>query len=455
MRIDSARVAAVLLLTAWAVFALCGRDAAVAQDQPQGRSIAFFSQGQAVSDEQDQAKSQQQAIREFQSQAVVQAAGMFLSPAQIGAQFADLQQKILAQPQKYVDSYQIFSETQTGGLYKVTGQVTVSVDLLAKDLKEAGFPVHEAAAAAQTPTESQGGETAGSEQAAAESGREAQPAQVEQTSGAASRGLTVTKKEILWVVPEKWEQEWVIPAGSGLSLFARSIRRELDGYDYTLAFPEPGSLKLDYTGNVPRSQVIALAQGLGIQQVVVGSIEFREAQNKPANLDVRLQVLRADSGKAEGSVSRTQSMEELSNQDGASELASRVAPRLKNIFAQAEQGGGGQAASGAGGGSQAGQAGGTPETWTVNLPSSQYAYWEEIERMLRENFKGMRVTSLEMGAREGTIRLKGVDGSFISRMDGTSLPSGATVHIDSYSTEGQAIKLSFAPPANVQGEQQQ
>ncbi len=458
MRTNSARVAAILFLAAWSVFALCGRDlAAAAEDRPQGDSVSFFSQGQAVYDEQDHAKSQQQAIREFQGQAVVQAVGMFLNPGQMGAQFSDLQKKILAQPQKYVDSYQIFSETQTGGLYKVTGQVTVSVELLRNDLKEAGFQVQEAAKPVEPAASGQAVSTGGRESPPeSAAGPQVETKPVEQTSRPGFRGLTVTKKEILWVVPEKWDQEWVIPTGGGRSdsLFAQSIRRQLDGYDYTLAFPDPGSLKLDYTGNVPHSQVIALAQGLGIQQAVVGSLEFREEQNKLARLDARLQVLRVDSGKAEGNVSQTQGMEELSNQEGASELASRIAPQLNNLLGQSEEGRGRSAASGGPAEKQAAQPGAAPGSWTVNLPSVQYVYWEEMERLLRENFKGMRITSLEMGAGEGTVRLRGVDGSFISRMDGTSLPSGATVRIDSYSTEEQAIKISFTPPATVQGEPQ-
>jgi hypothetical protein len=75
----------------------------------------------------------------------------------------------------------------------------------------------------------------------------------------------------------------------------------------------------------------------------------------------------------------------------------------------------------------------------------------ELERVLREQFKTMSRTSLEIGAAESSVKLDGVSAAYILKMNGTRLPSGATVRIDSYSTDTQTIKMSFAPPEKVQG----
>jgi len=64
----------------------------------------------------------------------------------------------------------------------------------------------------------------------------------------------------------------------------------------------------------------------------------------------------------------------------------------------------------------------------------------------------MQIASLRIGATESTIQLDGVNGDFILKMSGTRLPSGATVRIDSYSTETQTMKISFSPSGGVQAE---
>ncbi|MFZ2448492.1 MAG: hypothetical protein WAW37_19200 [Syntrophobacteraceae bacterium] len=439
MRLRSAHFRAIPYLIALAIFA-CGHDLArAAEGQAPGRSVAFFCQGQSIYNPQDQAKSQQQAIQDFLGQAITQAAGRFMSPSQMGSQFADLQKKIFPQVPKYVDSYQVFSETQVGGLFRVIGQVTVAMDVLRKDLEEAGFPVAEAAQASPAAT-------------VAATGDKPKPG--------ASRGLAVTKKEILWAVPEKWEQEWIIPGGKrdASSLFAQAIIRELDDYDYTLHFPERGSVKMDYTGNITQTQVTTLAQGLGIQDAVVGTLTLKQERNKPARLEANLRVIKVAAGKIGGEITREVSLEDVSNQEGALDLASRITPQLYSLL-----GGAGEAERKVAttpapepekqaGGETSGQPSEAAGRWTLTLPSSQYAHWKEIERVLREQFKSMHIVSLEMGLTEGNIKLDGVDGNFVSGLNGTSLPSGATVRVDSFSAEARTIKLSFTPPGTVQAE---
>ena len=86
---------------------------------------------------------------------------------------------------------------------------------------------------------------------------------------------------------------------------------------------------MDLSGNIPPSQVISVAEGLGIQDVVVGKVSYSEDRNsKQVLLDASLRVIRIGQGKSEFELHKAQSMEDLSNQEGALELARRIAPQL-------------------------------------------------------------------------------------------------------------------------------
>ena len=452
----------VSILTIW------GADPAVAA---QSRPATYFSSGQAVYDPQDQAKCQQQAIQDLMVHGLTQAIGSFLSPAQMGTQFAEIQKKVLAKPAKYIDSYQVFSEEQTGGMFRVVGQVTVSMGALKEDLENSGILAAQQKALAQpTPspgisaptgaTESENKHVEENVESAEESDESqtsgshppaSQPPVIEEGAGRPSyRGISATKREILWAVAEKWDQEWDLPTESDnvSSLFARSLGKEMD--NFSILFPQSGSVKMDLSGNIPPSQVISLAEGLGIQDVVVGKVSYAEDRNsKQVLLDADLRVIRIGQGKSEFAVHKAQSMEDLSNQEGALELAKRIAPQLSNLL------GGPQAGQGAG----ASTPGGAPSAQVASVgplliyvPSAQYPYWMELESILRDQFKNMQIASLQIGTTQSAVKLDGVNGEYILKMSGTRLPSGATVRIDSYSTEAQTMKVSFSPPGGVQAE---
>jgi hypothetical protein len=207
---------------------------------------------------------------------------------------------------------------------------------------------------------------------------------------------------------------------------------------------------MDLSGNIPPSQVISLAEGLGIQDVVVGKVSYAEDRNsKQVLLDAGLRVIRIGQGKSEFELHKAQSMEDLSNQEGALELARRIAPQLSSLL------GGPQAGQGAG----ASTPGGAPSAQVASVgplliyvPSAQYPYWMELENILREQFKNMQIAGLQIGTTQSAVKLDGVNGEYILKMSGTRLPSGATVRIDSYSTEAQTMNVSFSPPGGVQVE---
>jgi hypothetical protein len=114
---------------------------AQAAGEPLGENPAvFFSRGQAIFSPGNASQSQHEAIQDLLVQAIIQATAAVVSTARLGEQYQLVQEKILKQPQRYVRSYQIFSENPNqGGLYRVAGQVSVAMDLLKKDLTTLGL----------------------------------------------------------------------------------------------------------------------------------------------------------------------------------------------------------------------------------------------------------------------------------------------------------------------------
>ncbi len=441
--------------------------ARVAAEGP--RTNTFFCQGQAAYDPRDQAKSQQMAVQDFMAQGLTQAIGSFLSPAQLGTQFSEIQKNLLTKPSKYIDSYQVFSETQLDGMFRVIGQVTVSMDALKKDLEQSGILAAQqktgappapsqainAPAAAAASEEAQDDESASpSEEAEASQPAASHPPapqpQVDEQgtkTPATTRGIAPTKGEVLWVVSEKWEQEWNLPTeGVGDRFqFAQSLAGEMDGYGFSIHLPMSGSVRMDLSGSVPSSQVISLAEGLGIQDVVVGKVSYtQDRTSNQVSLDANLRVIRIGQGKSEFELHKAQSMEDLSNQEGAHELAARVASQLSTLLG-GPRAGHGASASGPGQGTSSAQMGSLGQL-TIYLPSAQYSYWSELETILRQQWKNMQINGLEIGQTEGVVKLDGVSGDYILKMSGTPLPSGAALKVDSYSTEAHTMKISFVPP---------
>jgi len=414
-------------------------------------------------------------------QGLTQAIASFLSPTEMGAQVAEIRKKVLSKPEKYIDSYQVFSEDRTGALFRVVGQVTVSMSALKDDLVKSGLltsqqmPVAQPAPSPGLGTASEapgsqdvrGEEDAQSSQEPGDSCKTSvsphpgpspqaegepegsQPREVEQvTPGPASRGIAATKTQILWAVPEKWKQEWVFPADrEDVRIpFTRSLSREVDDFNLSILLPQSGLVRMDLAGNIPPSQVISLAEGLGVQDVVVGKVSCHlDPNSRQALLDANLRLIRIDRGKSEFELHSTQNMEDLSNQEGATQLARQIAAQLSNLL------GGSQAGRRAGGSTQ-----GAPPSpdqvenvgpLVIYVPSAQYSYWMELEAILREQFINMQRAGFEIGPTESEVKLDGVNGDYILKMSGAKLPSGAAIHIDSFSTEEQTMKVSFAPPA--------
>ena len=269
------------------VFALMvmfmGRECWSANERPQGKSATYFSQGQAVFDPQNRDKSQKDAILDFQVHAITQAVGSFLSPSQMGSQFAPLQEKVLKQPGRYVETYQVFSETSASGLYRVTGQVTVLLDTLKKDLMQLGFAVAEPSKTTFSSTD-QGARTSSGPAAVGDK---------DELRGR-PRGTAGSKQEVLWLVAERWDREWNLPRDrrDPRALLATSVAQETQDYEWAVSLPESESLTPDENGNVSSAQALSAARKVSIEKIVLGTMDLRQGSepraavgSKPADFD--------------------------------------------------------------------------------------------------------------------------------------------------------------------------
>jgi hypothetical protein len=441
----------------------------------QPASKVFFSRGQAAVDAQNPAKSHQQAIKNFMAQGLLEAISTFLGPAQISSEYEKLQKDILGGPEKYIDTYQIYSEKQVDGEYQVVGQVTVTLDALKKDLMKLGAlgaqnpppapsSQPQAAKASKTVVAPNGVETpknsvAQKNEDSAQTQKSQPPASAaasKEVPDAAlkgaqplSRGIVSTKKEVLWAVVEKWDEKWVLPTDNSdiRCIFAKSLAKQMDRLGFSILLARPGAIEMDTEGNIPPYQAASLAGELGVKYVVVGKVSYiSDHKSQEVSLTADLKVLGPGGGQAAGhEIKKTLSMDDLSNQAGATELASTIALKLSTLF-----GGPGESTAKTKPGSA--EFPSHLEKLVVHLPSLQYSHWTELEKVLRGQFQSMHIDDLQIGPAETLVDLSGVDGSYILKMDGARLADGSALRIDSYSTQEGAMKISFIAPAKVQAQ---
>lgn len=404
----------------------------VAYGQNQEKASVFFSQGQAMYSAQDQARSKQAAVQDFLVQGVTQAVAAFLDPSQMGSNFAALQEKILNQPERYVDTYKIFSESPMGGLYRVTGQVSVSMERLRKDLVSLGFTTGDTGSR-EADTRRPPGGTSSVESA-------------ERQVPGGSRGMSVARQEFYWAVAEKWDRGWHLPqdARDPKGLFTLSVIQESQDYGWSLRLPQQTSVTMDPNGNIATNDVLAAAKRAGVRKAVIGTIDYTQGQK--AALKVDLRVFDVAFGKAEGEIHRNWPIGGKSNQESALELAAVVVPALDRLLhgqttrstqppaseepAQAVQRSGASRATG---------------EWTLMIRGEhRYASWEELRNTLLEQFKSMQIKSIEFDLDAIRIKLEGVDGQYISSLEGSTLGRGITVQVSGFSPESRSIALTLS-----------
>ena len=417
-------------------------------NQLQGKSSIYFSQGQSLYNAQDHSKSQQEAIHDFQVQAIIHAVGTFLPPGQMGTRYNLLQDKIFKQPERYVQTYRIFSENPSeGGLYRVAGQVTVDMDLLMADLQQLGL-ISEEKALPETSVADSGTPAPPSDKSydASESTSEVSSENDRQANAPSAVERISAGTDVLWVVPEKWDQDWHLPQDKRdpHGLFAVSLLQETQDYDWQIRFPQSDGLEVSERGNVSSGEALRQAREQGVGNLVLGTVALYEKQGEEPRLEVVLRVLDVDTGKSRGEIRENLELLDESNQEGAMEIASRVVPELDGLLRRSvremEESSPRPGAPGSGQYVTGGEVG----EWILRIRSDQqYVYWQELEKLLREQFKSMQVKGLELGPEEGVVRLDGVDGAFIQTLDGRELRGGVQVKVDAFAPESHSVRVTL------------
>lgn len=411
-----------------------------AQSQPPAN--VFFSQGQAVYNPQESAKSKREALQDFQLQAIAQAASALLTPAQMEKQYRLIQDRILRQPQRYIQTYQVFSEAPAGGLYRIAGQVTISMDLLKKDLL--ALPQASPEGGRATPA----GPGPRSERPAVEESEG-----VTHPPGEVTHKTSASQRTIFWAVAEKWEEDWHLPTDrrDPEGPFAASVFQELQAYGYALEFPPAGSFTPDDEGEVPENEVLAQAASLGLRQVVIGSVGPGEDEVEETRIRASLRLLNTASGKDLGEIHREMAMGETTSHETAIELASFLVPQLERQLRAVA----GSAAAGeplaTGEAATAAETVVRPEEAgevVVQIQSPDaYADWLAVETKVREQAPNLQVKGLEIGPEGSRVRLLGVDATVLKALHGTRLANGAQVEVTSLGAEGHALRLTLTKSA--------
>ncbi len=435
---------------------ISGLAAGFVKAQSQAPSNVFFSQGQAVSHPQDPAKSRRDALHSFQQEGIVRAASAYLSPAELGQHYGLIQERILTQPQRYIQTYQIFFETpDAAGLFLITGQVTIFMDVLKRDLL--------ALTAAPTATEA-GPPSRPESHSDAAVGEEA-AAGVELPDTAPGSG-----QELFWAVAEKWEQDWHLPADSRDpdGPFAASVFQELSDYGWSLQFPEAGTLTPDEDGTVGNGDAVARAAALGLRYVVVGRVGPQANTLGEIRIAAGLRLLHAVSGKDHGELHREMTMGEETSHEVAIELAALLVPQLdRQLRAGASEPAAASEPAGIGEATGTGEHhGGREEVATservagpeeegelvVQIQSREaYADWLAVEAKLREQAPKLQLKGLEIGPEGSRVRLTGVDGASLKSLHGTPLANGAKIQVAGLDAAGQIWRISLVKPAMSPG----
>jgi hypothetical protein len=419
------------------IFGLLFISAAVAQ-WPQ-RALAqgggsFFSQGQAVYDSQNLAKSQQEALRDFLAQGVTQALGTLLNPSQMGSHYANLEAKLLKNPERYVQTYQIFSESPSGGLYRVTGQVTVSMNVLKRDVREMGLQVSESSSAPAAPPKApeQTAEPA-QNQSPAPSAR-TEPAERPSEHTSVPEQVPQVQQDVLWAVAEKWNGDWLL-AGSGndpRTPFAVSVLQESQDYLWSMNFPSAGSIPIDGSGNVPLEKLIALAQSSAIPNGVIGDATLREDGAQGRKFRISLKVVDMASGKPRGEIQREIPMGGSSPQEVAMRMAYEVVPQLDQLLRRPSAAVPPKTVVAAG------------DEWTLVIKSEYpYASWDALQQVLKDRSASLYVNRLELGQDSAKVKIQGIDSGFLDQLrSGVQLRDGSRMEATQYSPENRSVELT-------------
>jgi hypothetical protein len=397
----------------------------VALAQPPQKSEIYFSQGQAVYYADDLPRSRLEATQDLVRNGVLQAVASVLGPAVTQSMYGSIQEKILSDKERFVDGYQLASEGPANGLYRVTGQVTVSRDLLLQALREHEF--HVASPEQRPPLV---------EYLPDLRSRAAVSPTEEKEGSSPETGIKPSKPGVLWAVTENWGEEWRLPSQDSTgetAPLAMAVMENTKDLHWVPCFAPIGALRLDREGNIETGELSGLSREMGLGRAVTGKSWL--AGSPPGNLRLlaSLRVVEVQTGQAGHEIRKENAVDTGSIQEGIVRLAEAVLPSISQELplpgpstelvprSDAEQNLG---------------------IWTVGIRATHpQRAWETVRKEIEGRFKSAQTSGFELGANEITVHIENVDGRVIREiLNGRQIsPGGATVRIEDYSEEKRSM----------------
>ncbi len=406
---------------------------------PPKKGTVFSSQGQAPYRMEERARSQKQAFQAFLTHGVTQALASLMGPSQSTEATRAAREKILKQPERYVETHKILSEGPSKGVYRISGQVTVNMEALKRDLRGSTTKPLLPEPPAKPPSESVQKPDISATPTGPVIGAAAPPA----------RGIVLAKPTLFWAVAERWEDRWVLPEnGHGRqSLFARTLLQETEDYDWTLTFPAPNAIGLDFRGDLPVDRVMELARQAGAQHAVVGSVATAQHEGRigESSISLNVRLLEVRTGALLAEVHKETEIEDEALQDAVMKLAEAVAVQLDRTV-QNDRGNPGEAQAKVTRSESVGRPG---EEYVLTVRGERhFAAWEALQHALRTRYPTMEVRRVDVGTVETQVAIMGIETTFFNPSQELAPSPGFRVRVDQVSADARRIEVSVqGPPA--------
>lgn len=401
----------------------------MAPAQPPQKSEIYFSQGQALYYADDLPRSRLEATQDLVRNGVLQAVAALLGPAVTQSMYGAIQEKILSNKEKFVDGYQLASEGPGSGLYRVTGQVTVSREILVQALREHGFHVASpeqslplvehlpdlklrAAAGPNEDKERPGQETA----------------------------IPHTKPEVLWVVTENWGAEWRLPSqtSTGKTVpLAMAVMERAKDLQWAPRFAPSGAVQFDRQGNIDPGEISGLSREMGLERVVTGKSWLAESPPGSRRLLASVRMLDVPTGESGHEIQAENAVDGESIDEGIIGLAEAILPSI------------GQELSLPGPSAETVPRSDTEKNlgiWTIRIRAAHpQSAWEAVRKEIEGRFKAAQTSGFELESNEITVRIENIDGRVIREdLNGRQVsPGGPTVLIEGFSEEEHSMVVVF------------
>jgi len=475
----------------WRLFALLvmilGLAAAA---RAQGDVAAFRCQARVAVGDTDPASLRDRTRQALLTDGVRQAVASLLAPEEASRIEAALRKNVYARPDRYVTTYQIFSEQAQADTLEMSGEITVSLDLLRSDLNHLGVQgIRSAAAPSPAPAPASistsapaamAGGTVGTAQALAPSGSASPPATIPEVKEPAP----APGREVLWVVAERWKDAWMLPQQDGpeSSPFFLGVNQEIGDYGWTLVTPRAGGVSQQADGGAVLEDALALAEAMAIPIVALGRMSGQQGADNSILASTEFRLIEVAGNRDLGTIHQQWQALGVNGAEAAVQLANLVVPGIDQVLSHrqpaaptaghggstaktapiADSGSAAMAGPGAGSGPLPALPSGSallsaaaPATEVVAPAAGEqvieirgrqpYAVWEAFQSLLTGHSGALHVTTLELAPHGVRAHVTGADLNLFATFNGYRLNDQLVLRLDQVRQQERTITFSTVP----------